>query len=51
MFKNINIIKINNFIDGVSCMSNIRKNFYKEIINIRYKIIEEVYNKINQKHK
>ncbi len=51
VFKNINIIKINNFIDGVSCMSNIRKNFYKEIINIRYKIIEEVYNKINQKHK
>lgn len=51
VFKDINIIKINNFIDGVSCMSNIRKEFYKEIINIRYKIIEEVYNKINQKHK
>lgn len=47
VFKDINIIKINNFIDGVSCMSNIRKEFYKEIINIRYKIIEEVYNKIN----
>ena len=47
VFKDINIIKINNFIDGVSCMSNIRKEFYKEIINIRCKIIEEVYNKIN----
>ena len=47
VFKDINIIKINNFIDGVSCMSNIRKEFYKKIINIRYKIIEEVYNKIN----
>lgn len=46
VFKDINIIKINNFIDGVSCMSNIRKEFYKEIINIRYKIIEECYNKI-----
>ena len=47
VFKDINIIKINNFIDGVSCMANIRKGFYKEIINIRCKIIEEVYNKIN----
>ena len=47
VFKDINIIKINSFIDGVSCMSNIRKEFYKEIINIRCKIIEEVYNKIN----
>lgn len=43
VFKDINITKINNFIDGVSCMSNIRKEFYKKIINIRYKIIEEVY--------
>ena len=49
VFKDINIIKINNFIDGVSCMSNIRKEFYKKIINIRYKMIEEVYNRINEK--
>ena len=27
-------------------MSNERKEFYKKIINIRYKIIKEVYNKI-----
>ena len=49
VFKDINIIKINSFIDGVSCMSNIRKEFYKKIINIRYKMIEEVYNRINEK--
>ncbi len=43
VFKNINITQINNFIDEVLCMSNNRKKFYKNIINIRYKIIEEVY--------
>ena len=47
VFKNIKIDEINKFIDGISCMSNERKEFYKKIINIRYKIIQEVYNKIN----
>lgn len=47
VFKNIKIDEINKFIDGISCMSNERKEFYKKIINIRYKIIKEVYNKIN----
>lgn len=46
VFKNIKIDEINKFIDGISCMSNERKEFYKKIINIRYKIIKEVYNKI-----
>lgn len=48
VFKNIKINEIDNFIDGVSCMSNSRKKFYKKIINIRYKMIEEVYNKISK---
>ena len=48
VFKNIKINEIDNFIDGVSCMSNSRKEFYKKIINIRYKMIEEVYNKISK---
>ena len=47
VFKDVNIVKINNFISEVSCMSNVRKEFYKKLINIRYKIIEETYNKIN----
>ena len=47
VFKNIKIDEINKFIDEISCMSNERKEFYKTIINIRYKIIQEVYNKIN----
>ena len=40
-------VPVNKFIDEISCMSNERKEFYKKIINIRYKIIKEVYNKIN----
>lgn len=47
VFKNIKIDEINKYIDEISCMSNERKEFYKKIINIRYKIIKEVYNKIN----
>ena len=47
IFLDIKINEINKFIDGISCMSNERKEFYKKIINIRYKIIKEVYNKIN----
>ena len=45
-FININIEKIEKFIDGIDCISETRKEFYKNIINIRYNIIKEVYNKI-----
>ena len=46
IFKNIDIDKINKFIESISCMSNVRKEFYKKIIKIRYEIIKEVYNDI-----
>lgn len=46
IFKRIDIIKINNFIDEISCISKIRKEFYKKIINYRYEIIKSVYAKI-----
>lgn len=49
IFKQINIEKINLFIDNISCLSSIRKNFYKKIINLRYKIIEDVYNILNNR--
>lgn len=45
-FNNIKIKEIENFIDNIEYMSNIRKEFYKKIINIRYKIIQNVYNKL-----
>ncbi len=47
LFKNINIDKINKFIDDIECISNIRKDFYKEIIKQRYDILEKVYKSIN----
>ena len=46
LFTNIKIDKINEFIDSVEEISEIRKNFYKGIINIRYEIIRDVYEKI-----
>ena len=32
------------FIDGIECISDVRKRFYKNIINLRYNVIREVYN-------
>ena len=46
LFVNINIDKINKFIDSIECMSKIRKEFYKEIIKLRYDILKETYLKI-----
>lgn len=43
IFNNINIDEINKFIDNTECMSNIRKEFYKKIIEQRYDIIKSVY--------
>ena len=44
VFPKININEINNFIDSISCMSSIRKEFYKGIIKVRYDILKDVYN-------
>ena len=43
-FENIKIDKIYTFIDEIECISEVRKKFYKEIINIRYNVLQEVYN-------
>lgn len=47
VFGKIDIHKINHFIDEISCMSTVRKTFYKKIMYDRYQIIETVYNKLN----
>ena len=46
VFKNIDIDKINNFITNIEGITDIRKNFYKELINGRYYIVKDVYNKL-----
>lgn len=47
IFININMDEINKFIDTIECMSDLRKNFYKEIIAQRYEIIKEIYENIS----
>ena len=46
VYSKIDINEINKFIDNIECMSVIRKKFYKQILEIRYNIIKDVYEKI-----
>ncbi len=46
VFKKIDIKKINNFIDQISCISDVRKEFYKKIICYRYEVLKDVYYKL-----
>lgn len=46
LFANINIEEIKKFIDNIECMSDIRKEFYKKIIEQRYNVIKGIYEHI-----
>jgi len=46
VFNNIKIDEINRFIDSIDCISKIRKEFYKNIINQRYNIIKSIYEEL-----
>lgn len=46
VFEKINREKMNKFIDEIPCISTVRKEFYKKIINVRYEIIKDVYHKL-----
>lgn len=46
LFERIDIDKIQKFITDIECMSNSRKEFYKNIIEVRYEIIKDVYKKL-----
>ena len=43
-FDNIKIDEINKFINDIEVISDVRRDFYKDIINIRYNVLKEVYN-------
>lgn len=45
VFPKININIIKDFIDNIEGMSVVRKNFYKKVIEIRYSVLERIYNK------
>ncbi len=49
IFDKINIEKIIEFIDSIQCMSIARKNFYKQIIEIRYEILKNTKNVLSKK--
>ena len=46
LFLDIDIERINKFIDNIEAMSTLRKNFYKKIIEKRYEILKEIYENI-----
>ena len=46
IYPKIDMNKINDFIDNIDCISNIRKSFYKKIMEIRFNILKDIYNKI-----
>lgn len=48
VFDKIDMDKINKFIDEIPYMSDVRKQFYINIIKTRYEIIKEVYIKLNK---
>ena len=43
VYTKINMNKIFAFIDEIDCMTSVRKNFYKNILSYRYKLISEIY--------
>ena len=42
LFCKIDIAQINEFIENIECISTTRKEFYKNIIHIRYNILKKV---------
>lgn len=48
VFNKININEINSFIDNINVLSTERRDFYKNIINIRYNILKDTYNKLTR---
>lgn len=48
IFNNIKIDEIEKFIDGIDCISDARKKYYKKIIKIRYEILKKTYNKLTK---
>ena len=43
LFAHINMDEINNFIDNIDCISKVRKEFYKKVIEQRYEALKKVY--------
>ena len=47
VYKRIDMQKVEDIVDGVEGISDIRRQFYKEMLGLRYeKMIEEPYRKL-----
>ncbi len=46
MFPKISLKDIEKFIDGIDCMSLVRRSFYKRLITERYDILKSVYHQL-----
>lgn len=48
IYKNINLNNIEKCIDEIECLSKCRKDFYKNIIRIRYEVLTNIYQKMEK---
>ena len=48
VFPKIDIPKINDFMNSMEGMSDVRKNFYMEVLSFRYHELEKVYNQLRE---
>ena len=48
IFPRINLNMITQFIDNIEGMSEVRKKFYIDVLNYRYKVLESVYHKLKE---
>lgn len=48
VFPKINIPKISDFMNSIEGMSDVRKNFYMEVLSFRYHELEKVYNQLRE---
>ncbi len=46
IFPKIDMPKIDSFIDSIDCISNIRKEFYKKLLEMRYSVLKEIYQEL-----
>lgn len=49
IFKRIDIERIKDFIDEIPCIFDIRKKFYKDILEIRYRALKDIYLRENER--
>ena len=47
MFEKIDMNKIQYFIEAIPYMSTVRKEFYINILKVRYRVLKEAFNRMS----